>query len=284
MACRCGPGRAAGRGNPRSQLPTPVPRGIPSWEFTGFCPRDRRRRLTSAQDIDGRGRWRPRPVGRVRGGPCRVVVAASRRDVRGPSSSVSGSPASWGWEPRPRPRPHGRRHDGPGGRRGLVDRLPAQRQPADPPRGPAGSAHHLPARRRSGLATVEWRLDGTFSTGSLTPDSRTAGTQFLHGAAATSVTVTVTPPSFGTHTLQVRATDRAGNLSQNALYSFYVPSNPTPQVKGDLTGDGVPDLLVTAPTATSRCCPARGQVASGVVWSSHPARAVSTGAPPCWRG
>lgn len=135
-----------------------------------------------------------------------------------------------------------------------------------PPSGSTPTHHAAQAGRLSltvhdegsGLANVQWVLDGQFATGSPTRDSRTSGTQFLHGAASATVTVTVTPPSFGNHTLAVRAIDRAGNESQPTSYSFFVPTNPTPQVKGDLTGDGVPDLLVTDAAGELEVLPGTG--------------------------
>ena len=51
---------------------------------------------------------------------------------------------------------------------------------------------------------------------------------------------------WGTNILYVDAVDAAGNRSQVAQYDFYVKWNPNIKVTpGDVTGDGVPDLLAT---------------------------------------
>ncbi len=51
---------------------------------------------------------------------------------------------------------------------------------------------------------------------------------------------------WGTNVLYVDAVDAAGNRSQVAQYDFYVRWNPNTKVTpGDVTGDGVPDLLAT---------------------------------------
>jgi hypothetical protein len=62
---------------------------------------------------------------------------------------------------------------------------------------------------------------------------------------ATSCPVAV--GDWGTNTMYVAAIDTAGNISQTYQYSFYAPWNPATKVQpGDVTGDGVPDLLGTS--------------------------------------
>ncbi|WP_051366360.1 DUF4082 domain-containing protein [Hamadaea tsunoensis] len=53
-------------------------------------------------------------------------------------------------------------------------------------------------------------------------------------------------PAWGTHTLEVYAIDRAGNTAgQTQTYTFYAPENPKASPSpGDVTGDGVPDMLL----------------------------------------
>jgi hypothetical protein len=59
-----------------------------------------------------------------------------------------------------------------------------------------------------------------------------------------SLTVTITPAQWGTHTFYAEAVDNAGNVSGQVQYSFYVPWNPGTAVQpGDINGDGKPDLL-----------------------------------------
>jgi hypothetical protein len=65
-------------------------------------------------------------------------------------------------------------------------------------------------------------------------------------ASTGSLTVTVTPTQWGTHTLYAEAIDNAGNVSGQSRYSFYVPWNPATKVTpGDVSGDGIPDLVTT---------------------------------------
>ncbi|MFF3551795.1 DNRLRE domain-containing protein [Streptomyces tsukubensis] len=56
---------------------------------------------------------------------------------------------------------------------------------------------------------LEWSLDGA------------AWTRVATGGSTAPVTVQVTPPTAGTHTLQVRTVDRADNVSEAATYRFH---------------------------------------------------------------
>ncbi|MCM2427325.1 FG-GAP repeat domain-containing protein [Streptomyces sp. RKAG337] len=60
-----------------------------------------------------------------------------------------------------------------------------------------------------------------------------------HGTA----TVKLTPTQWGTNWLNVRTVDRAGNLSEDAQYTFMVSSAAEQDHFGDLNGDAQPDLL-----------------------------------------
>jgi hypothetical protein len=65
-------------------------------------------------------------------------------------------------------------------------------------------------------------------------------------ASTGSLTVSVTPAQWGTHTLYAEAIDNAGNASGQSRYGFYVPWNPATKVTpGDVGGDGIPDLVTT---------------------------------------
>ncbi|MBV6702770.1 hypothetical protein KV557_37695 [Kitasatospora aureofaciens] len=86
----------------------------------------------------------------------------------------------------------------------------------------------------SGVACTRWGwdpqlADGNWQCGSSMPVSQ----------------IPVTPAHWGTNILYIQAEDNAGNTSPIAPYAFYVPWNangPAP-VFGDVTGDGVPDIL-----------------------------------------
>ncbi|MEV7865074.1 DNRLRE domain-containing protein [Streptomyces sp. NPDC088124] len=69
--------------------------------------------------------------------------------------------------------------------------------------------------------------------------ARTAGT-----ATTTSATLAnARPPAAGPNVLYVRTVDGAGNVSTPAKYFFYVSPRDTADAPGDMTGDGLPDLL-----------------------------------------
>ncbi|MFE0464750.1 hypothetical protein ACFW1A_36400 [Kitasatospora sp. NPDC058965] len=56
--------------------------------------------------------------------------------------------------------------------------------------------------------------------------------------------VQLRPTTWGTNVLTVQVMDTAGNVSAGS-YTFYAPSNPHPlAVPGDVTGDGVPDIVL----------------------------------------
>ncbi|MFE0461670.1 ricin-type beta-trefoil lectin domain protein [Kitasatospora sp. NPDC058965] len=102
---------------------------------------------------------------------------------------------------------------------------------------------------KSGVKQFQWALDQNipvsgFNHVDVTPDA--------NGTATASIPVSLTANQWGTHTLNVRAVDGAGNTQATvASYSFYAPFNPNTKVNpGDLTGDGVPDTIVADPTNT----------------------------------
>ncbi|MFE0461868.1 ricin-type beta-trefoil lectin domain protein [Kitasatospora sp. NPDC058965] len=94
----------------------------------------------------------------------------------------------------------------------------------------------------SGVAGFQWALDQNIPVSGANYAAATAGS----GTSATAnIPINLTPNQWGTHTLFVRAVDNAGNTQATAAaYSFYAPWNSTVHVvAGDLTGDGVPDLV-----------------------------------------
>ncbi|WP_331447379.1 RICIN domain-containing protein [Streptomyces xanthochromogenes] len=100
--------------------------------------------------------------------------------------------------------------------------------------------------RSSGLACARWTTDPVkaAATGWRCTDS-TVGIVKLTGGRAD---VTITPSHWGTNFVYLQTQDDAGNLSQPVAYSYYAPSDPNDPVKpvfGDVTGDKVPDVLLS---------------------------------------
>ncbi|MER5888295.1 RHS repeat-associated core domain-containing protein [Streptomyces sp. NPDC001941] len=89
---------------------------------------------------------------------------------------------------------------------------------------PAGSDHHW----------LEWTLDGI------------TWTKVAAGGAQSDVTIKVTPPRDGTHTLQVRSVDRADNKSEPLSYVFHAGTSGfvTP-MEGERTAGRLPLAVET---------------------------------------
>ena len=100
--------------------------------------------------------------------------------------------------------------------------------------------------RRPGTGTVafDYAVDGQLGAGGTFPGN---GNSFVRvGASGTATTPTLIPTQPGPNWITVDSVDRAGNVSQPVTYDFVLKS-PPPDVRGDLNGDGVPDLAaVTA--------------------------------------
>ncbi|QMU68362.1 LamG-like jellyroll fold domain-containing protein [Streptacidiphilus sp. P02-A3a] len=96
----------------------------------------------------------------------------------------------------------------------------------------------LPA---SGIAGFRWSLDQPIPT---------AGFNYQAASGGQATIKNVTPTMWGSHILYVQAVDNAGNIQTiPSTYSFYAPWNPNTKVTaGDLTGDGIPDMLATDST------------------------------------
>jgi FG-GAP-like repeat len=81
------------------------------------------------------------------------------------------------------------------------------------------------------------------------------------GGAPTSTATTwsgAKPPLAGPNILFVRAVDGAGNVSEPRKYFFYVTPRDKADAPGDLTGDGMPDLLVVDANGNLRMYPTKG--------------------------
>ncbi|MEV6979029.1 LamG-like jellyroll fold domain-containing protein [Kitasatospora sp. NPDC093806] len=95
----------------------------------------------------------------------------------------------------------------------------------------------------SGIDRFEYSLDANIPSGG----PSVAAVQAGGGTASADIPISVSSAQWGTHTLFVRAVDKAGNTQGTVgQYSFFAPFNPNAKVAaGDLNGDGVPDLAAT---------------------------------------
>ncbi|MFJ1703115.1 LamG-like jellyroll fold domain-containing protein [Kitasatospora sp. NPDC088346] len=95
----------------------------------------------------------------------------------------------------------------------------------------------------SGIDRFEYSLDTAIPSGG----ASVAATPGAGGNASADVPISVSSSQWGTHTLFVRAVDKAGNTQGTVgQYSFFAPWNANAKVSpGDLDGDGVPDLAAT---------------------------------------
>jgi hypothetical protein len=98
-----------------------------------------------------------------------------------------------------------------------------------------------PGRHATGVASFAFNIDGTSIN-----SGGSAGTARARDGHAT-VRVPLTEVHWGTNILWAQAVDGAGNRSPVATYSFFVQQSafgpPSPGLGGDITGDGVPDLV-----------------------------------------
>lgn len=108
---------------------------------------------------------------------------------------------------------------------------------------PAPGGCNLNSCISSGVQTFQYSLDTNIPVSG----ANTVTGTLVNGVATADIPITVPSNQWGTHTLYVRAIDKAGNTQATAAtYSFYAPWNPNAKVTaGDLTSDGVPDMLAT---------------------------------------
>ena len=133
----------------------------------------------------------------------------------------------------------------------------------------------------SGIDHFVYRLDSepTTSVGLSLPTTST-GTDGSNDPTA-SATLNLPIPNWGVHTLYVMAVDKAGNPSQApASYTFAVPWNPNSKVTpGDVTGDGVPDLVSTTSTGDLEVIPGNTDTAQSATAQTQPQAAAAYTAP-----
>jgi hypothetical protein len=101
----------------------------------------------------------------------------------------------------------------------------------------------------SDVVAVRYRL------GDVIPVS--GGTSVPVGPDGTA-SITITPTTWGLNTLYVQTQDRAGNLSGQVTYQFFVASATTVDARGDLNGDGTADLIATGTDGTLRTLLGKG--------------------------
>ncbi|MEU0213462.1 LamG domain-containing protein [Streptomyces canus] len=105
----------------------------------------------------------------------------------------------------------------------------------------------------SGVDHFLWLLDSQPTAATGKPVAITSTDS--QGTATGKIPLTL--PTWGVHTLYVAAVDAAGNISQTpSSYTFTVPWNPDTKITpGDISGDGVPDLLATTKTGDLELIP-----------------------------
>ena len=100
--------------------------------------------------------------------------------------------------------------------------------------------------KSSGMDSFLWQLDSPPTAA----DGQSVDVTGTDSQGRSTATIPVPIRDWGVHTLYVAGVDKAGNISTSPYgYTFTVPWNPATTVKpGDITGDGVPDLLATTKT------------------------------------
>ncbi|MGW0771755.1 LamG domain-containing protein [Streptomyces sp. NPDC002676] len=105
----------------------------------------------------------------------------------------------------------------------------------------------------SGMASFLWQLDSPPTAF----DGQSAAITGTDSQGRSTATIPVPITDWGVHTLYVAGIDKAGNISTSpSSYTFSVPWDPSTKIKaGDISGDGVPDLLATTKTGDLNLIP-----------------------------
>ncbi|KMO98491.1 FG-GAP repeat domain-containing protein [Streptomyces roseus] len=94
----------------------------------------------------------------------------------------------------------------------------------------------------SGIACARWRTDPTPSVGwRCSDESRDAHVVRLTDGATD---IKVKPATWGSQSVYLQTMDNAGNVSQDAVLSYYAQTSTAPAAFGDIDADGKPDVLV----------------------------------------
>ncbi|MFD9002114.1 LamG domain-containing protein [Streptomyces sp. NPDC059582] len=133
--------------------------------------------------------------------------------------------------------------------------------------------------KSSGMGSFLWQLDSPPTAA----DGQSAALTGTDTQGRSTATIPVPIRDWGVHTLYVAGVDKAGNISTAPSgYTFTVPWNPATSVKpGDISGDGVPDLLATTKTGDLDLIPGNSDPAQNT--APGPGGPV-TGAPPAVTG
>lgn len=117
--------------------------------------------------------------------------------------------------------------------------------------------------KSSGMNSFLWQLDSPPTDADGQPPVAITGTD---SQGRSTATLPVKIRDWGVHTLYVAGVDKAGNISTSpAGYTFTVPWDPATKIKpGDITGDGVPDLLATTKTGDLDLVPGNQDPAQAV--------------------
>ncbi|MEU3466003.1 LamG-like jellyroll fold domain-containing protein [Streptomyces sp. NPDC006733] len=136
---------------------------------------------------------------------------------------------------------------------------------------------------RSDIRKFEWSLDTPIGpTGADAGHIKGAFPDATTGFAQADIPISVTAQQWGTHTLYVQAVDGAGNANPST-YSFYAPWNPATKVTaGDLTGDGIPDLVAPSKGGDLLLLPGNTDAAAAPVISSTAATSPEAEASTGW--
>ncbi|MEU3616628.1 LamG domain-containing protein [Streptomyces sp. NPDC006872] len=130
--------------------------------------------------------------------------------------------------------------------------------------------------KSSGMSSFLWQLDSPPTAA----DGESAALTGTDSQGRATATIPVPIRDWGVHTLYVAGVDKAGNISTAPSgYTFTVPWDPATPVKpGDISGDGVPDLLATTKTGDLDLIPGNSDpaqpadpVQSGPVTGTPPA-------------
>src|SRR5580700_7352285 len=92
------------------------------------------------------------------------------------------------------------------------------------------------------IVGFDYQLNGQLSVGSESSFPAFGNNFVPLGPDGTATTPTLIPTPPGPNFISVEAVDHAGNISDVATYQFFL-GFPPPDVRGDLNGDGIPDLV-----------------------------------------
>ncbi|MBS2546424.1 ricin-type beta-trefoil lectin domain protein [Catenulispora sp. NL8] len=134
--------------------------------------------------------------------------------------------------------------------------------------GPGGTINIIDSDNGpSGIWCYEWTIDAglSYSTAGGTCQNGENSANLTTADGSGRAQLRIPTLSWGSHILRVIAVDRAGNFSTSPLtHAFYVPDNPNAKpTPGDVTGDGIPDLMTATPDGDLRVYQVTGVPSTG---------------------